>query len=135
MKRLFIVLSVFLLSSCGENLEERVVTRYPNGNPIDVLYYKNNQPVMEARFLPNGEKEMECEMQNGLKHGKLVQWYPNNKKWIEETYENGRKNGEFTVWNINGEKSYEGSYQKDKPSGTWYFYDANGNRISQQEYN
>lgn len=134
MKKVLFALLISGLYACDTALEERIISRYPNGNAINIMYYKEGQLVKEARFLPNGEKEMECEMKNGVKDGLSTQWYPNNKKWIEETYTNGRKNGEFTVWTANGEKSYEGSYKDNKPSGIWYFYDAKGNRISQQEY-
>lgn len=125
------------LMSCGNKLEKKIVSSYPNGTPMQIEYYRTEKGkqivVKETRFFPNGEKSSEGEWTpDNKKDGKWKQWFSNGELWIEEEYKNGMKNGSSTVWQENGKKLYEGEYNEDKPTGTWKYYDSKGN-ISKKE--
>ena len=57
------VLGIFLaMCSCNEKLEQEIVSTWPNGEPMKLLYYESvkglREKVREERFYENGNKEM-----------------------------------------------------------------------------
>jgi antitoxin component YwqK of YwqJK toxin-antitoxin module len=129
---LIFILFGFLLFSCDRDQEIEVCSTYPDGTPSKVLYFHWEKGskiyTREIRLLPNGEKEIEGELKNKIKHGKWTYWFENGKKWLVENYKDGQKEGKVTEWFESGEYNYEGKYSKGIPDGKWTFWDGKGNK-------
>lgn len=131
---LFIVL-VFSLA-CSDTLEEEIVSKYPNGTPMKINYFKwegdNKTVLKEVRFYPNGEKELQGEYNSeGKREGEWIYWYSNGNKWSEGTFKNDMSDGNFTIWFESGRKNYEAGYKEGKPHGKWTFYDDDGKKYKE----
>lgn len=119
--------------SCQTNLEEEVISNWPNGEVQKVYFFQKKgelrEKVVEERYYENGQKEMRGEFSNGERNGTWIYWFQDGRKWTESTYENDLRVGQTVVWRESGLKNYEGSYSKGKPHGTWTFYDIDGSRL------
>ena len=49
----------------------------------------------------------EYSVRNGLKHGRLVEWYKSGEKELEESWEDGILDGLWKTWREDGTKSLE----------------------------
>ncbi len=135
--RFVAIVSMLLLMACGESLEERIVSTYPNGLPTQVIYHAKGNPdqvVKEVRFYDNGEKQEEGRFQEGQRHGKWVYWYPNGQKWSEGYFFDGERDGEARVWYDNGNLHYTGQYDKGVTAGEWLFYTPEGDKLKRVVY-
>ncbi len=127
-----IIFSLFL-SFCGDKLEREVVTKYFDGLPKKVQYYRWNgntkEIVREETLLPGGGTAEENELKDGKKHGTCISRHAENgEKWVEQEYKNGLKDGKITVWYKSGEKQYSGYYKQNVPDGKWTFWNAKGEK-------
>ena len=83
----------------------------------DVKYEQDSQSpyIGEVfRLHDNGNKSLEGNFKNGLKHGKWIDYRQNGKKWIEETYKDGKKDGSRNERYENGQMSYERTWKDGK---------------------
>lgn len=132
MERFLGLILLVVITACSSNLEEEVISRWPNGQIQKVYYFERSgemrDKVMEERFYENGQKEMHGEFKNGMRHGQWTYWFQDGRKWTESLYENDLRVGKSVVWRESGFKNYEGMYSQGKPHGTWTFYDVDGSR-------
>lgn len=134
---LLIILVIAIFSSCNRT-EEVIASQFPNGTTqllqeFDIADGKRDL-IKETRFYPNGQKEIEYELKNHMRNGKLTQWYATGEKWMEEMYVDNIKDGEFSIYYPNGKVNYTGFYIDGKPSGKWIFYDETGSMVSEKQY-
>ena len=135
---LLIIIAALFLSSCGDNLEEEIISSFPNGTPSLIKYYKwygdSKVIVKEIRYYQNGEMQFEGEYKDGQKDGLWVSWFENGEKWSEANFLGGISEGRETVWYKSGVKNYEGYYLDGKLDGKWTFWDADGNVSKEVNY-
>ena len=105
-KSILILLSLFLISNCGENLIEEVKERYDDGNMKVVEYYKkvgDTQTLVKKReYYETGEVEEEYYYVNGTLEGKYTEYYKNGQIEEEGTFKNGLLEGKYIQYNKDG---------------------------------
>ena len=139
MRNIVIISSLCLFFACSGNLEKRVSSLDPDGNPAVVEYYKKDStaifPVKIVRFYSNSEKQEETHYNDaGERHGKHTVWFTSGEKMLEENFENGEQHGKTTHWNERGKKSFEGYYSYGVPTGTWRYFDNEGRLQKEQKF-
>ena len=75
-----------------------------HGNP--------NGAEKRVEYYPNGQVQIECELQEGVRQGECRRFWPDGKPQAEGRYEDGTMNGTWTFWNADGtpDLSRTGSY-------------------------
>ncbi len=133
-----ILAAAFLLTGCKEKLLKEVTTKWPDGSPNKVSYYRvtgdKKEKVKEINYYQNGKLLMEGEFAGGKKDGAWTSWFENGKKQSEGFFKNDLRNGKAIVWRENGFKFYEGTYSLGKLHGTWITYDTDGSRLKETLY-
>ena len=116
-KSILFLLSLFLISNCGENLIEEVKERYDDGKMKVVEYYKkdgdNKILVKQREYYKTGEVEEECTFQNGKLEGKYTEYYKSGQIAEEGTFKNGKLEGKYIHYDINGSIKKEEIYYKN----------------------
>ena len=114
-KSILFLLSLFLISNCGENLIEEVKERYDDGNMKVVEYYKkvgDTQTLVKKReYYETGEVEEESYYVNGELEGKYTEYYKNGKIEEEGTYKDGELEGKYFHYNKEGSIKKEEIYK------------------------
>ncbi|MFH2141913.1 MAG: hypothetical protein ABIJ97_05795 [Bacteroidota bacterium] len=130
---------IIFFIGCGNKLEQEVVSTYPSGVPMKIIYFKwvgdQKDIVKETRFYANGEKEIEGELKNGMRHGKWTYWYDTGIKWSEGYFKDDMSDGKFTIWYKSGLKNYDAEYKEGKPNGKWVFCDDSGKKFKEVIFN
>ena len=81
---------------------------------------------------PNGQKEMEQTLTDGIMDGLFTMWYANGQKESEWTYKGedslggGMKQGKETTWYENGQMEREATYKNGELISEKY-WDEDGN--------
>lgn len=140
MRKLFFLVIVILVSSCGPKLQEKTAETYPDGKPKDVQYIAgegdNSYVAREIFYYQNGQKKMEGSYnKEGKKNGKWIYWREDGKIWSEGYFKDGKDDGLRTTWHENGQKHYVGKYNNGTRVGTWKFYDESGKLVKEIDYN
>ena len=105
-KSILFLLSLFLISNCGENLIEEVKERYDDGNMKVVEYYKkdgdNKILVKQREYYKTGEVEEENYFVNGKLEGSHTEYYKSGQIEEEGTFKNGLLEGKYIEYNKDG---------------------------------
>jgi antitoxin component YwqK of YwqJK toxin-antitoxin module len=138
-KSILILLSLFLISNCGENLIEEVKERYDNGEVKVVEYYKKvgqNQKLdkrgksgKRVYYYENGQIKEERNFKDGKNDGKFTYYYENGQIKEERHYKDGRwvrKDGKFISYYENGQIWEERNFKDGKLGGKYTYYHKNG---------
>jgi hypothetical protein len=76
-----------------------------HNNEVNIIEIEYKNGLMHGRCIyryeESGQKEFECTLENGYKHGICTKWYPTGQKREECHYING-KLGKRKYWDING---------------------------------
>jgi len=134
----FLAFSVLILAitSCGP--KKVIESKYDNGNPKVVKYYKKvngkQQLVKEVDFYENKIKKMEGEYSNDQRSGHWSAYYENGRLWSEGDYKDGKRNGPGVVYHENGKKYIESIYTNDEKTGKWRFYDTIGKIVKEVDF-
>ena len=92
-KSIYILLSLFLISNCGDKVREEITERYDDGNMKVVEYYKkvgDTQTLVKKReYYETGELEEEYYYVNGELEGKYFHYNKEGSIKKEEIYKNG----------------------------------------------
>ena len=136
MKKIILLLvTALMLGSCSAQLTEKVVEKYPNGQPQVVQYIDSNDNcVREAEYYETGQVKMEGGMKNGLREGEWTAYFPDGRMQSKGSFSNGQRTGEATVWQENGNLLQEGFYKNGKHCGKWKFYDEQGDLVKEVDY-
>ena len=146
-KSILILLSLFLISNCGENLIEEVKERYGGGELKVVEYYKKigdtQKLVRKREYYENGQIKGEENYKNGNRYlinfwnkdgellvkdgnGKWTSYYENGEIKEEQNYKDGKKDGKWIWYHLNGQIIGEGNHKDGERVGKWIFYYENG---------
>lgn len=132
MKYLFIVIGLFIMSSCSnettkkEKESPKVVDDYEkvDGKLFQSFYGSNNQLKMEGEYDENQKR-----------HGIWTYYTIEGKKQSVTEYNHGLKDGYSIVYHPNGSLYYKGEYKNDHKVGVWDFYDTTtGEKSSSKTY-
>lgn len=124
---------------------KEVITRYPNSNALQEIYFVNDENELNGRykrFHENGNISIICNYLNNERIGKCYEFSQNGKKWKECTYnENGVTEGPYLEWWENGNPrinaiackygNYVGDYTSLWDNGNPYiscFYNKDGKK-------
>lgn len=72
--------------------------------------------------------------EEGIYHGKFINYYLSGEKKSEGNYLNGKKDGKWIFYYKSGETEQQGYFRKDKIDGEWTWYFKNGNIKRQEHY-
>ena len=137
-KSILFLLSLFLISNCGENLIEEVKERYDDGNMKVVEYYKkvgDTQTLVKKReYYETGEVEEESYYVNGTLEGKYTEYYKNGKIEEEGTFKDGELDGKFTEYYETGELEEEYYYVNGELEGKYFHYNKEGSIKKEEIY-
>ena len=101
-KSIYILLSLFLISNCGDKVREEITERYDDGNMKVVEYYKkvgDTQTLVKKReYYETGELEEEYYYVNGELEGKYTEYYKNGKIEEEGTYKDDELEGKLSEY-------------------------------------
>jgi antitoxin component YwqK of YwqJK toxin-antitoxin module len=93
--------------------------------------------ILELRCCryPNGSKESEGPVKDGLKEGLWRYYSRNGELDLEMRYKNGILNGLSTIFGRYRRKTGEGHYQDGRKVGVWrYWSDVDGEIIRREQY-
>ena len=114
-KSILILLSLLLISNCGDKVREEITERYDDGNMKVVEYYKkvgDTQTLVKKReYYETGELEEEYYYVNGELEGKYTEYYKNGKIEEEGTFKDGELEGKYFHYNKEGGIKKEESYK------------------------
>lgn len=143
MKKLFLLLTVFLIFACSgidkKNdtptfMSDEIVISYIHDARITTFINKEGDAVTGnvIQAFENGMTNT-WEVQNGLAT-RQVMYYPNGQ--IERILEmkNGTEHGSFLMFYSDGGKYLEQHYENGEPVGTWYRWNKNGDIIETIEH-
>jgi|TARA_B110000238_G_C16066402_1_gene412941 antitoxin component YwqK of YwqJK toxin-antitoxin module len=136
MKNTFILFLAFCLLSCEENLIEKSIKLYPNGN-VELKQFVNDKGEVkkEIHYFENGKTQIEGGYDKlGKRHGTWKSYYEDGVVWSYGEYKNGIQEGENKVYYSNGKIRYGGKWENDKQVGKWVFYDKKGDLIKSEDY-
>ena len=106
-KYILILLSLFLISNCGDNLIEEVKERYDDGKLKVVDYYKkvgdNQELVRKREYHKNGKIEVEVNYKDGKLDGKSTLYYENGQMELVGNYKDGGRDGKWIRYLKNGQ--------------------------------
>jgi len=151
-KSILILLSLFLISNCGEKVREEIIERYGDGKKKTFVIYKGEgsdeviverityrengdtliweKPLdkfkMERKYYENGQIWMEGNFKDGKKDGKWYEYNENGQIRKIVNYKDGKKDGKWTWYYENGQIEEEGNFKDGEEEGKWTWYYENG---------
>ena len=139
MRKLFLLVFVVVLASCGPRLQERTAETFPDGKAKRIQFLAgegdNSYVAKEVFYYQNGQKKLEgCYNKDGKKNGKWIYWREDGKLWSEGYFSDGKDDGLRKTWNENGQKHYQGKYDNGARVGTWKFWDESGKLVKEIDY-
>ncbi|NOY51152.1 MAG: hypothetical protein GXO88_11405 [Chlorobi bacterium] len=157
-KILVVVMSLFLLASCGsENTNndkndtdsnkqevntrpdgDHVITSYANGNAkvVKTFEVKDDKliAVYEKEYYEDGALLKEGKLKNGKREGLWKSYRRDGILWSEGEYSTGLRNGITTTYHPNGKVYYRGSYTNGSKSGRWEFFNNEGEKVKEENF-
>ena len=125
MKKLPILLCIFLLSACApsEVPSDKLVER--NG-----IKYEINSQIpftgVGVRYWDNGQLVAKQTYKDGKKHGLYEYYLTNGQLFTKGNYKDGKKHGLYETYYRNGQLESKSTYKDGKQNGLWDSYDENG---------
>ena len=103
-KSIYILLSLFLISNCGDKVREEITERYENGQKKLLVIYKgegSDEVIVERiTYNENGDTLI---FEKPLEKMKMVREYHGNGHiHIEENYKDGEREGKWKYYSMNG---------------------------------
>ena len=154
MKKLSVLLCIFLLSACAPSevpsytLVERNGIKYEGISQIPFTgvsteYYENGQlknkstnkdgePSGRASYYENGQLNEKITLKDGS--GTVERYLDNGRLWITATYKDEELNGLNEVYYQNGQLEYQQTYKDGELNGLVERYYENGQLYYQQTY-
>ena len=99
-------------------------------NNYDLFNYNN--PYVE--FYDNGNKRIEVEYKNSIKHGSSKSWYVSGQIEEQATFIDGKLDGEFTSWHENGAKHIKENYCNGELDGNSIHWHDNGQKSLEADF-
>jgi len=134
-KSILILLSLFLISNCGDKVREEIIVRYDNGSKKLLVKYRGegvDEVVVEKiLYTENGDTLRVEKPFEGMKM--VREYYYNGPISSEKNYKDGERDGKWIRYykdgQIKNEENYKGCCDKYGESfydGKWTEYYENG---------
>ena len=153
MKKLPILLCIFLLSACApsevpsDKLVERNGIKYEINSQIPftgvaTVYYENGQLMSKLTYkdgkqngliesyYDNGQLESKGNWKGGKLNGIYEGYRENGQLEFKDTYKDGKQNGLARMYYENGQLMIKGTYKDGEPNGLFEYYRENGQEES-----
>ena len=115
MKKLYPLLYVLFLISVGFGQNKVNINNLLQYG--DKMFKENDDKPYSGRVFDlnksSGDKILEGNYKDGIKHGKWTTWYENGQKELEKYYKYGKEDKLWTMWDRNDGKKYKGEYLGD----------------------
>ena len=151
-KSIYILLSLLLISNCGDKVREEITERYEDGNKKtimkfkgsgseevmvekigysqsgDTLFWENLLEKMKRvkRYYKNGQIKYEWNFKDGEYDGKSFSYYKNGQIHSEENYIDGKFNGNMMFYYKNGQIKEERNFKDGMEDGKMTYYNEDG---------
>ena len=105
MKQITIILTLFILCSCGQTETKNIVSTFKNGRPEIVKYFPDKNDTLTYRkevFYESGKQNYIGHLVNGTKDSVWTWWYENGNKKDQCKYVNGKEIDTIFHWFENG---------------------------------
>ena len=134
---ILILLSLFLISNCGDKVREEITDRYENGNKKLLVKYKGegvDEILVERITYSKSGDTLIWENYNskGVRDGNWIGYVDDS--FVKGNYKDGEKNGEWTSYHENGQMMLEGNTKDGKSMGKWTYYNEDGSIKKVEEY-
>ena len=135
-KSILILLSLFLISNCGDKVREEITERYDDGKKKTIMKFKGSgsEEVMieKISYSPSGDTLIR--EKNGKRlRGLFTDYYENGQIKSEGNYKDGELDGKWTSYYENGQIEEEGNYKgcctiygNSFLDGMWTYYHSTG---------
>ena len=162
-KSIYILLSLFLISNCGDKVREEITERYDDEQKKVLVGYKgkgsDEEIVKRIEYYKNGEISLEGNYKDGKEDGKwtfydkdgsligegiyqyglqwsgfFIDYYKNGQKWVEVNTKEGKLDGKWTTYRENGQINLVGNLKDGKQIGKWTDYKEDGSISKVEEY-
>ena len=135
-KSILILLSLFLISNCGDKVREEITDRYVNGQKKLLVKYKGegvDEVVVERiTYRENGDTLI---WEKPLDKMKMVrEYFFNGQIWKEVNYKGGKEDGRYTDYDEYGQIRNERNYKDGEKIGNFNSYFDDGSIIRVIEY-
>ena len=156
---ILILLSLLLISNCGEKVREEIRERFDNGDKKLLVKYKGeggDEVVVERitysesgdtlllekpldkiymeRFYLNGNIQTETDYKDGKMDGNQIAYYENGLIQSETNLKGGELDGKYIGWYENGKKKEEMNFKDEQLDGKWITYHKNGEIKEEKNY-
>mgnify|MGYP001177252499 CR=1 FL=1 len=145
-KILLLLISVFYLTSCKDDVKNKEVKKSTNNSIIKkeeekkiIINKKDLVEIKQGKFIefyPN-KKTIKFQGQqdkNGKRHGKWQYFSENGIELSMTMYQHGEKHGHTIVKYPNGNIHYSGEYENGKKIGLWRSYSIDGQLVNEIDY-
>ena len=127
-KSIYILLSLFLISNCGEIVREEITERYDDGEKKTIMKFvgEGSKKVMveKVSYSQNGDTLI---WEKPLDKMKMVrEYFFNGQIWKEVNYKGGKEDGRYTDYDEYGQIRNERNYKDGEKDGKWTVYYENG---------
>jgi len=129
MKKLILLLPIFVAMACSTPVEEKVVEKNVN----ELIVEKNNE---FTEYYP-GKKQVKMHGftdENGKRHGAWEYYSQEGVKLSATMFEHGLKEGFSVAYYPSGVQHYIGEYKNDQKVGEWRVYDEKGTLIESKTF-
>lgn len=134
-KIVWIVIAALMFASCSAKLTEKVMEKFPNGQPQVVqMLDRSGDCVKQVEYYKSGQVYMEGPMKNGRREGEWKSYFPDGRTQSIGYYEAGERTGAATVYWYNGNLREQGFYKNSRHCGKWRYYDEQGNFKREDDY-
>ena len=141
-KSILILLSLFLIFSCGEKVREEITERYNDGQKkvlvkykgegsnevviVRISYFENGETSKWTNYYRNGQIEVEENYKDGKVDGKQTSYFENGQIKEEVNFKDGILNGNITQYYQNGQLESEVNFKDNKKNGKLIHYSETG---------
>jgi len=113
-----------------DNIEELVITKFPNNNIQLFSYFKNLKSFTcsNKTYIPHKDSFVSCTNNSMIGDFNIIYkfYYPDGKILYDGNWKNGKYNGNGIYYHENGKIMYDGNWENDNMHGNGIEYYENG---------
>jgi hypothetical protein len=135
---LVFIFFIFIVSGCGNNKNELILSRYPSGKLENIIKKTNDSSFVYMRLTEDGNVVDSLPYVYGYLMG-LVRTYENDNRGALKVYtpyiENKPYGTQRAYYYESGEKRFEGTVEGYNRKGEWRYYNKDGSLSAYIYYN
>ena len=130
-RTVYIILILIISNTAYSELTRKVVKKYFNSAPREVIYFNNNIEIVKEMIAEDGKV---IKTIGRIPDGIIKEYYNDGKVMAEWNYKDGVYNGINRVYHRNGKMSVECNYKNGVLNGAFKRYYENGDIASESNY-